>query len=223
FLCAPGHREERDVRMVYVRGVKNMRLQSVKERLTATNGVTATSRKIIATTSLGVSRHRSNGRGSQSGMGIDRGLPCHEFEPSTTKDPPYSKQKTGQTLNQDSSFKTVKGKKNNKKSPSPPPETSNKKLRTHEVETTNRLSDLHVEDPPATENENRRERLASSLPKIPKDTTNHNRKFNFWDERTRKRKEAMEAEKQNLKPPPPPQHHQWENSPLSHNQPHLNQ
>ncbi|GFX93289.1 hypothetical protein TNCV_4761681 [Trichonephila clavipes] len=62
-------------------------------------------------------------------------------------------QKTGQTLNQDSSFKTVKGKKNNKKSPSPPPETSNKKLRTHEVETTNRLSDLHVEDPPATENE----------------------------------------------------------------------
>ncbi|GFX28821.1 hypothetical protein TNCV_4250601 [Trichonephila clavipes] len=40
-----------------------------------------------------------------------------------------------------------------KKSPSPPPETANKKLRTDEVETTNGISDLHFENPPATENE----------------------------------------------------------------------
>ncbi|GFX54678.1 hypothetical protein TNCV_3632351 [Trichonephila clavipes] len=29
------------------------------------------------------------GRGSQVVMVLDRGWPCHEFEPSTTKDPPY--------------------------------------------------------------------------------------------------------------------------------------
>ncbi|GFW24948.1 hypothetical protein TNCV_3846821 [Trichonephila clavipes] len=44
-------------------------------------------------------------------------------------------------------------KKNNRKSPSPPPETASKKLKTTEVETANRFSNLQIEDPPNLENE----------------------------------------------------------------------
>ncbi|GFW33668.1 ATP-dependent DNA helicase [Trichonephila clavipes] len=39
-------------------------------------------------------RHVLSGRGSQVVLVSDRGLPCHEFEPSTTKDPPSGCGKT---------------------------------------------------------------------------------------------------------------------------------
>ncbi|GFV66775.1 nucleic-acid-binding protein from transposon X-element [Trichonephila clavipes] len=44
-------------------------------------------------------------------------------------------------------------KKNNRKSPSPPPESASKKLKITEVETTNRFSNLQIEDPPIIEDE----------------------------------------------------------------------
>ncbi|GFY05179.1 hypothetical protein TNCV_2206251 [Trichonephila clavipes] len=38
--------------------------------------------------SMGVLRQKLRGRGSRVVKVSDRGCPCHEFEPSTTKDPP---------------------------------------------------------------------------------------------------------------------------------------
>ncbi|GFW69114.1 nucleic-acid-binding protein from transposon X-element [Trichonephila clavipes] len=62
-------------------------------------------------------------------------------------------QNTGQSSTQSTPFKPIKGRKNNRKSPSPPPESANKKLNITEVETTNRFSNLQIEDPPIIENE----------------------------------------------------------------------
>ncbi|GFU32489.1 RNA-directed DNA polymerase from mobile element jockey [Trichonephila clavipes] len=60
-------------------------------------------------------------------------------------------QKTGQSSTQSTPFKPIKGRKNNRKSPSPPPESASKKLKITEVETTNRFSNLQIEDPPIIE------------------------------------------------------------------------
>ncbi|GFV90494.1 hypothetical protein TNCV_50691 [Trichonephila clavipes] len=62
-------------------------------------------------------------------------------------------QKTGQSSTQSTPFKPIKGRKNNRKSPSPPPESASKKLKITEVETTNRFSNLQIEDPPIIEDE----------------------------------------------------------------------
>ncbi|GFW03457.1 hypothetical protein TNCV_1740071 [Trichonephila clavipes] len=50
-------------------------------------------------------------------------------------------------------FKPIKGSKNNRKSPSPQPESASKKLKITEVESTNRFSNLQIEDPPIIEDE----------------------------------------------------------------------
>ncbi|GFS85365.1 hypothetical protein TNCV_75911 [Trichonephila clavipes] len=60
-------------------------------------------------------------------------------------------QKTGQSSTQSTPFKPIKGRKNNRKSPSPPPESASKKLKITEVETTNRFSNLQIEDSPIIE------------------------------------------------------------------------
>ncbi|GFX64664.1 RNA-directed DNA polymerase from mobile element jockey [Trichonephila clavipes] len=71
-------------------------------------------------------------------------------------------------------FTTVKGKKGNRKTPSPPPERhTSKKLKTDDVDTTNRYDGLPVEDPPATVdndegNEDVYQDLASRVPKFRK-------------------------------------------------------
>ncbi|GFT56163.1 hypothetical protein TNCV_591311 [Trichonephila clavipes] len=62
-------------------------------------------------------------------------------------------QKTGQSSTQSTPFKPIKGRKNNRKSPSPPPESASKKLKITKVETTNRFSNLQIEDPPIIEDE----------------------------------------------------------------------
>ncbi|GFU68212.1 probable RNA-directed DNA polymerase from transposon X-element [Trichonephila clavipes] len=61
--------------------------------------------------------------------------------------------KTNQSQPQETPFKPIQGRKNNRKSPSPPPETASKTLKTTEVETANRFSNLQIEDPPNLENE----------------------------------------------------------------------
>ncbi|GFS64212.1 nucleic-acid-binding protein from transposon X-element [Trichonephila clavipes] len=61
--------------------------------------------------------------------------------------------KTNQSQPQETPFKPIQGRKNNRKSPSPPPETASKKLKTTEVETANQFSNLQIEDPPNLENE----------------------------------------------------------------------
>ncbi|GFT39534.1 RNA-directed DNA polymerase from mobile element jockey [Trichonephila clavipes] len=62
-------------------------------------------------------------------------------------------QKTGQSITQSTPFKPIKGRKNNRKSPSPPPESASKMLKITEVETTNRFSNIQIEDPPIIEDE----------------------------------------------------------------------
>ncbi|GFV89567.1 hypothetical protein TNCV_993991 [Trichonephila clavipes] len=85
-------------------------------------------------------------------------------------------QKTGQSSTQNTPFKPIKGRKNNRKSPSPPPESASKKLKITEVETTNRFSNLQIEHQPIIEDEQeekRRGRPPSHASQIPPTSPDH--------------------------------------------------
>ncbi|GFW16142.1 nucleic-acid-binding protein from transposon X-element [Trichonephila clavipes] len=77
-------------------------------------------------------------------------------------------QKTGQSSTQSTPFKPIKGRKNNRKSPSPPPESASKKLKITEVETTNRFSNLQIEDPPIIDDEQEEREEDIPQPKPPR-------------------------------------------------------
>ncbi|GFR00680.1 RNA-directed DNA polymerase from mobile element jockey [Trichonephila clavata] len=68
-------------------------------------------------------------------------------------------------------FTPVKGRKNNRKSPTPPPEVMNKKPRITAAETSNKFSNLTIDDPPAPrddENEDVTSPLPSNTPNAPR-------------------------------------------------------
>ncbi|GFV77795.1 RNA-directed DNA polymerase from mobile element jockey [Trichonephila clavipes] len=66
-------------------------------------------------------------------------------------------------------FTTVKGKKGNRKTPSPPPERqTSKKLKTDEVDTANRYDALPVEDPPIAIEDDEENEDEDPTPHVPK-------------------------------------------------------
>ncbi|GFR32866.1 hypothetical protein TNCT_687841 [Trichonephila clavata] len=67
-------------------------------------------------------------------------------------------------INNDTPFTPVKGRKNNRKSPTPPPEIVNKKPRITATETSNKFNTLTIDDPPAPRDEEKNEDVIPPLP-----------------------------------------------------------
>ncbi|GFR19666.1 putative RNA-directed DNA polymerase from transposon X-element, partial [Trichonephila clavata] len=67
-------------------------------------------------------------------------------------------------INNDTPFTPVKGRKNNRKSPTPPPEIVNKKPRITATETSNKFNNLAIDDPSAPRDEGKNEDVIPPLP-----------------------------------------------------------
>ncbi|GFQ68766.1 hypothetical protein TNCT_160211 [Trichonephila clavata] len=67
-------------------------------------------------------------------------------------------------INNDTPFTPVKGRKNNRKSPTPPPEIANKKPRITATETSNKFNNLRIDDPPTPREEEKNEDVIPPLP-----------------------------------------------------------
>ncbi|GFQ86270.1 nucleic-acid-binding protein from transposon X-element [Trichonephila clavata] len=70
-------------------------------------------------------------------------------------------------INNDTPFTPVKARKNNRKSPTPPPEIVNKKPRITATETSNKFNNLTIDDPPAARDEKNEDVIPPLPPKTP--------------------------------------------------------